>query len=328
MKRLLTLIVGLLPLAGMGQNWEQIDCEDLPTSFVCGEYGYIPAYGDTMNPVDHPAFFSSDTVGVWQFGHSYKAEFDSVSTFVGWVTDTILDYPQSTRSWFEINLNIWGHAVWIMFEHKYATDTLIDGGYVEFWRDGQWNYLSADNATTEPYAEGIHIYNYVGLPTDTLSMIHDSIPAFTGQSSEWEWSGFEFFDGGPVFQGEEYRNETSPGGDFRIRFVFESDSVDVATGGWMIRNIVIGAHNLGSSVSENQYQPLDIYPNPTASTIRIQLPEGASKTTQTTVFDMTGRLVHQQTFASDMDVAFLSTGSYVVIVQTEDGNYRGIVQKE
>ena len=73
---------------------------------------------------------------------------------------------------------------------------------------------------------------------------------------------------------------------------------------------------------------LNIYPNPTTSTINIQLPKKNHKATRTRIYDMTGRLVHQQPFNPNMDVSHLDRGTYIVVVETEEGNFRGTVQKQ
>ena len=80
-------------------------------------------------------------------------------------------------------------------------------------------------------------------------------------------------------------------------------------------------------VKEVLTEDLTLYPNPTTSHINIQL-ENSLKATRTQVYDMTGRLVHQQPFNPNMDVSHLDRGTYIVVVETEEGNFRGTVQKQ
>ena len=319
----------LLPLVGVGQNGGVFDCSSLPSNFIYHTYnGWESAWLDTINPHQNPDNFSSDSTGLWQFGHSYKTEFDSVSTFNGWVTDSIDNYGVGEKSWFQVESNQWGHSMFILFEHNYSTDSLLDGGYVQYNMNGNWHNLDNSWAAADAWEPGMRFHNYVGLPDDTLGMLHDSIPAFTGQSNGWIWSGFEMFIGGPVFQGDENRGQNNTGSAFQVRFVFESDSIQGSTDGWMIRNVVIGTVYLGSSILETNYQPLTIYPNPTTSHINIQLPENNLNATRTRIYDMTGRLVHQQPYNPNMDVGYLDSGTYIVVVETEEGNFRGTVQKQ
>ncbi len=71
-----------------------------------------------------------------------------------------------------------------------------------------------------------------------------------------------------------------------------------------------------------------IYPNPTTSTIRIQLPENNLNATRTSLYDMTGRLVYQQPFNPNINLGYLDRGTYIVVVETEEGNYRGTIRKQ
>jgi len=71
-----------------------------------------------------------------------------------------------------------------------------------------------------------------------------------------------------------------------------------------------------------------VYPNPASTMLHIELPENNLNATRTRIYDMTGRLVHQQPFNPNMDVGYLDCGTYIVVVETEEGNFRGIIQKE
>jgi len=91
----------------------------------------------------------------------------------------------------------------------------------------------------------------------------------------------------------------------------------------------INACNITTQVDEpTAVESLLLYPNPTTSTIRIKLPENNFNPTRTSLFDMTGRLVNQQPFNPNMDVGYLDRGTYIVVVETEEGNFRGTIQKE
>ncbi len=69
------------------------------------------------------------------------------------------------------------------------------------------------------------------------------------------------------------------------------------------------------------------YPNPVSSALTIQAPNSDLNTTRTSLYDMTGRLVYQEAYNSTMDVSSLDTGSYIVVVETEKGRFRGTIQK-
>lgn len=73
---------------------------------------------------------------------------------------------------------------------------------------------------------------------------------------------------------------------------------------------------------------LVVFPNPTNSILQIRLPPDALKPTRTYVYEMTGRLVHQQSFSSIMQVGFLSNGTYLLLVQTEKNTFRLLFEKQ
>jgi hypothetical protein len=84
----------------------------------------------------------------------------------------------------------------------------------------------------------------------------------------------------------------------------------------------------GLALNEFLLSGLNIYPNPTTSTLRIQLPDGNLRATQTRLYDMTGRLVLQQPYNPVVDVSALDTGSYILVVETEQGRFRNVIRKE
>jgi len=333
MRKLMPLLFLLLPLVGVGQNWDTIPCQWNPIQF-CNA-----AFIDTINPVDDPELFEidSNTLGCWQYGSSHKSFFDSISSFSGWVTDSIQPYAFNADDFFTVKIrglgwNITQNVPFIMFEHKYSCDQDIDGGFVEYSCDGEhWKTIGSPN-----YMYGFLVQqdNYFEL-TAGSDLYQDSIPFLASTANDWKWSSFiwEFNLAAAKPIDELEASGCSMGfGDLEdsllVRFHFVSDSIQDDENGWMIRNIAIGLEeDLFTSISETNYNPLSLYPNPTTSTIRIQLPENNLNATRTSIYDMTGRLVHQQPFNPNLNVGYLDRGTYIVVVETEEGNFRGTVQK-
>lgn len=85
-----------------------------------------------------------------------------------------------------------------------------------------------------------------------------------------------------------------------------------------------GALSVGQAPKQDV---LTVYPNPASSMVYIKLPEN-SRATRTRVFDISGRLVHQQPFNPNLDVGHLDRGTYIIVVETEEGNFRATIQKE
>ena len=284
-------------------------------------------YGDTLDFESDSELFAADSGGLWQYGESSKTTF---APFKGWVTDTIDPYGlgENDHLYLSIDASQDGpSAVFVLFQHKLDIQAANEGAFVEVSCDSMnWNKVE------DTPCEVINFYNY---PTNQQqSTMFDSGNMFTGTFNEWKWSGFQLIWYLPVFQGEENRGADECtwsdylDGKLHVRFTFQSDDVETTQAGWMIRQVVVGRMDFWGSVSETNYHPLTIYPNPTTSTISIQLPENNLKATHTRIYDMTGRLVHQHPFNPNMDVSHLDSGTYIVVVETEEGNFRGTIQKE
>lgn len=330
MKEGLSVLLVLICSSGFSQNWQPVECSDLPLEFDCqNSTTSIRNWADTINPIEDSTLFSVDSLGLWQYANSYKPEFDSISAFRGWVTDSINSYGLGKKSWFEMRFSAEFSCTWVIFEHNFSSDSALDAGYVQFSCDGEnWQTLDANEFNTW-IPEGVNYFNYVGMPWDAHSFIHDTIPAFSGNSNGWEFSGFQLCWYYPRFQGTQSRDSGCDGfvDSVRVRFVFESDLIETETAGWMIRNIVIGQTALYGSLAETQYQPITIYPNPASDLIQIQLPSVNQKATETRIYDVMGKLMKSLPFSRIQDVSFLPTGNYILVVETEEGLFRSVLQK-
>ena len=327
MKRLFSLFLMLFPFYGVGQDWQWVSCDQLPvTNLGCAIGGSFAE----LSPNTDPQLFSinvEDTTNCWVYGESSKNFLNSSLPLEGWVTDSINNYETNLNSEFVVSVphnEISYGVTWISFEHKYETDSLKDGGYLLFSCDSNtWNDVYSGGWSNPP--EIIHTENY------HTSLIQGTTQAFTGSSSDWITSSVSIMWYVPVFHEDETRGGN--GCDWEsmdtiyFKFVFESDSIQNEKGGWMIRNITVGAYGLGGNITDQSQQLLLINPNPTTSTLQIQLPENNVKAIRTRIYDMTGRLVRQETFNPDIDVSELDFGQYVIVVETEKGFLRSRFQK-
>src|ERR1041385_3814523 len=137
--------------------------------------GYYVADFDTSTSLP----WSIDTTlagNLWQVGPPQKIIFDSAYSAPNvMVTDTINPYPVNNRSSFSIKVtnamvfNFWNFIFLIVdFTHKYDTDSLHDGCFIELSLDGvQWQ-----NIINFPFLQStINSYSL----TDTIT---GGIPAF------------------------------------------------------------------------------------------------------------------------------------------------------
>jgi len=122
----------------------------------------------------------------------------------------------------------------------------------------------------------------------------------------------------PTETGQSFTANTN--GNYAVE-VTENACVDTSDC-FAVNNVPVGLNELVEQKS------LLIFPNPASSVISIQFPEPTLKTVRTSLYDMKGRLVHQQPFNPNMDVGYLDRGTYIVVVETEEGDFRGMVQKE
>lgn len=163
---------------------------------------------------------TSNLSNIWQIGKPQKVIFDSAySKPNAIVTDTINFYPPNNISSFTLKIfdsNMFGWDIWVSLKHKYDTDSLMDGGYVEISIDGgnTWNnIINVSNLSEDLYYSN-----------DTIA---GGIPALSGKSN-WDSSSI-------IICGF----SVNPSDSAFLRFVFKSDSVSTNKDGWMIDNIEI-----------------------------------------------------------------------------------------
>lgn len=309
------------------QTWLYFSCQDIPVNIGCSSGG-IGAY---VNPNADPELFSlntSDSTNAWVFTETDKPFGQSQDTVLGWVTDSITPYSAGLYSEMVLKAPYdHGEAVtWLIFEHRYETDSLQDGGYIQISCDSlNWNTVNL-NEWNQNIPQQVITENYGS------SFLDDSIPAFTGSSGDWieSWIGINWYIS--VVQEDENRDYTGCTWDnfdtLYYKFVFESDSNGVGHGGWQIRNMMIGAHDQPGSVAEPEPEPLIVYPNPAKNLLSIRIPESAGKPLKTMLYDMQGRLMMTERFESKLDVSSVKSGRYLILVQTEKRQLRSFVHIE
>lgn len=203
---------------------------------------------------------SSQPNNAWQIGKPQKIFFNAAASLPNAiVTDTINPYPVNNLSSFQFVIkesfpNAWeaGQLPFFQFPHKFDTDSLKDGGYIEVSYNGGINWMNIANAP--------EIINYCGLKDTILA----GIKAFTG-SSNWSncnaaWTG--------------WCGTPPPLPDsIIVRFTFKSDNVQTNKDGWMIDNITFGTSGCPNGVINNPalVNEIEIYPNPISSFATIQL---------------------------------------------------------
>ncbi|MBX7180939.1 MAG: T9SS type A sorting domain-containing protein [Bacteroidia bacterium] len=268
---LIVLILTVNKSFAQSSNGNIYPCEVLPPilSYAC----YQNCWLDTLHlGGDTNLIKLSSSCDLWQIGNNQKPEFGNPGADFGIETDLDSSYSTGNSCSFWItppsNPFQWASTV-LMFEHRYSTDSLKDGGVIEYSCNGtDWSNVVNDNFISPTFKSYINFplvddygnYNPASIPT-----LDDLNYSFTGTSDTWIWSGFEFIWAFPVKSIQNNQNgcEFSNMDSLLFRFTFHSDTTFDNKPGWMIRNIVVGSIDLGSGINEfTQNSPI-VYPNPT-----------------------------------------------------------------
>jgi hypothetical protein len=192
---------------------------------------------------------------IWQIGEPQQDILNEAHSPTHVImTDTIADYPTNNLSSFEFQVSDDGGMLFnriVSFWHKIDSDTLKDGGYIEFSYDGGENWYNVlEHQALFPDVD-FYSENLYG-EDDTLI---GGINGFSGTSTEWTRTRLQWIWYYPVRM------------DFdtlSLRFNFMSDAIETAKEGWMIDDIGVHYVEMGGSVengTKNEVN-MNIHPNP------------------------------------------------------------------
>lgn len=266
------------------------------------------------------------TNGSWEIGNTTKPFFSSNGfNQRALMTDTLSAYAINDTSFFEISIFM-GHdeAMWwpytvIEFEHKYNTDTLMDGGFITIsFDDGDTWVNMGELVDYEGWSTG---YNYSWLHKHNLytdaDTLFNGISSFSGSSSDWVFSGFQF-----VFA--EFIKSNNVSEYLLIRFNFISDTVDNQKDGWIIRKLILSIFEPNSSVESYEYNTtVSIYPNPVNETFTIDFKDYLPKETfEVEIINNLGQVVkrfQRNTInENSFSIADLNAGLYSLKITEND----------
>ncbi len=273
-------------------------------------------------------FIQLDTMNfdLWQIGTPMKPFFDSAYNPPNAIlTDTVFPYDTSRLEYFEFNVPIAEHPYYqgdiiVGFKHKFETDTLVDGGYIEASFDGgiSWHNVIFPEESGEwlEYFGTENMYNL----GDTLA---NGTHGFSGTSDGWVHSRIQW-----VWQLPVVRTVQIPPDTLRLRFFFMSDSIQTNKDGWMIDDIRLEFADLGSSVDENdQLVNTEIIPNPFSNKATLILGQSNTQPLKLYITDINGRIIHVRKDIRENQVVInqnhMSTGIYFYRLENEDGKTVG-----
>lgn len=248
---------------------------------------------------------------LWTIGLPAKPFFDTAFSLPNAIlTDTINPYASNNHSYFDLIIPSYNqfYNLILSFQHKYQTDSLLDGGYIEISYDNGASWV--DVLKDQTHIEIFNTENMYAL-SDTLN---GGISGFSG-TSDWQETKIQWVWQLPV-QLVNYEDT------LQLRFNFISDSLQSNKAGWMIDDIVVAYADLGSQTAEVQKkQKASIFPNPFSTSCTIRLADwqaGSDYTvklvnTQGVVQRVYEHLEHAEWVVRRED---LNPGLYLVYLQT------------
>lgn len=227
-------------------------------------------------------FLEIDTLNqdIWQVGTPSKTFFDTAYSFSRAVmTDTINAYDTSTHSYFEIGFPISSLSLIVGFKHKFQTDSLLDGCYIEVSYDNgiSWSNIIYTNPANNP----------MNLNTENMYKKSDTlingIGCFTGTSNDWVYSRIQWIWG--------FNIKGIPDSTL-LRFYFLSDSIQTNKAGWMIDDIFISYVKLPASILEvEDNEPVHVYPNPFSDFTTFEFENREKENYTLLIYDSQGRIL-------------------------------------
>lgn len=228
----------------------------------------------------HDTLIKIDTVNpsnIWQIGKPQKFFFDSAASFPNvLITDTLNYYSVNNQSSFTIKIS---DTTWfnicqesgVSFLHKYDTDSLKDGGYIEvsFDNGNTWsNIVNCSTCNSSVYSS-----------SDTI--IGD-ISAISGHS-DWKMDYICVW------------NLAWPDAPtISLKFIFQSDSLQDNKEGWMIDNIslIIGCDVCLGRINEvSSKSIISISPNPFTNESILEFIDQNDKMIEVEIFNSIGNKV-------------------------------------
>lgn len=250
---------------------------------------------------------------IWEIGTPSKIIFDSAHSVTNaLITDSLNDYPINNHSSFTLiptdnNGDVSTDNMYLEFNYKLDSDTLLDGGYIEVSYDyGQSWYNVIDEYQYNPFSLMFFETNLYQ-DYDTL---YNGETGISGSTSEWKKGYIKWIWSAPI---KSYTIDT-----LMIRFNFISDSIENNKEGWMIDDLTVSYEYLSSVNSNNQDIKFKTYPSPSQSFINIELTDIHNfENVSIQLIDNLGKVVLSkplQKQTTQLSVEFLVKGMYHIML--------------
>lgn len=257
----------------------------------------------SLSPLHEWIIIPSPDSNIWQIGKPVKTHFDSARTGdIAIVTDTLNYYPSNIDNHFLLSLpafdSLWAEGI-LSFYHKYNTDTLNDGAFIEISYDrGQtWKNILSDLVQIST--------NFIGL-YDEFDTIQGSIPAFSGSTAEWKYVELHW-----IWLALTKKSASEQLGRPTLKFRFKSDSSSTDKDGWIIDDIVFRAYDVSGKIKKTSKYEINVYPNPANEFLTVDIPAKLAKCS-INIYSFNGQLEIQESIGNStiIDISGLSNGLY------------------
>lgn len=207
------------------------------------------------------------------------------------------------------------------FWHRFDTDSLLDGCWIECSDDSGANWYPLNTPGIGTLALDNN-FNACNLYTNQLSQsnfdtLADGRYAWSGNSQGWRYTAMEL---NMVMPLKTWRNSTINA----LRFVFQSDSIQTNKSGWVIDDIEIGyVINCGGLNAAATLNALPIYPNPSSNGLfQVSFPNHYIETT-IAIYNLQGQLVMNIPLTKTLNLSRCAAGLYYYKTTIDTHLYSG-----
>ncbi len=271
----------------------------------------------------HPSLYLDTTHhnNIWQIGTPHKTLFNSAHSFPkAIVTDTAGYYPVSDTSCFILKIKppmgvTWGMGYatpepTVFFYQKFNTDTLLDGGYVQYSGDGGMTWTNVTTYWNDGPGGNMPGVN---IPYDCGG----HIPCFNGRWNKWFRTNIVFGYVNPY---------SGPGDSLLVKFTFVSDGINNNKEGWIIDDIITGTI-VGEGIEKNDSNnEFELFPNPANNLITIESKK--NKIQNIKVMNVTGKIIYQSIVNDSQSVVDLSKEAKGIYFVKIIDNKKNVINKK
>jgi hypothetical protein len=308
----------------------QIGTLDTNTCISLAKIFYQKQFCDTTAPTGFQLLPDTSSNNIWQIGRTIKFGVSSTrDSTCSMITDTLNPYPINNLSMFTVVLPhnaVWGwnYNYYFKFWHRFDTDSLLDGCWLEFSVDTGHTWARADSMqfgmamSLQNNFNACQLYNN-NLSSPNMDTLYDGHLGWSGQSGSWRYTALWL---NLIFPIKPARFDLINA----VRFVFKSDSIQTNRAGWTIQDLAFGTVEV-SSLNEVHFKSLPIFPNPSSEGIfYIDGPSGIP--IHCKIYDIYGRLVSKQVIDRSIDLRTFQDGLYYYQIEIDGQRYSGTLLKK